>query len=318
MHDMRGEFSAIERVTRLLERPADASVWIGDDTAVVDPGRGRLLLAADAVVEGVHADLSLTGLDDLGWKAVVANISDVAAMGGEPGHALVTVAGPESTDLELLYQGIAAAARTYRCPVVGGDLVSSPTLVVTVAVTGWVDGAPVCRNGARAGDTLWVTGALGGAAAGLRLLRSGAARVAAGEGSAGEAGDPVLMVSARIADHARPRAALAEGRAARLGGATAMIDVSDGFGADLGHLADASGVGFELDGLPIADGATLEEALGGGEDYRLVFAAPDADAVAAAFAGLPAPQAIGVCVSDPGHRNLGGRPLGRLGWQHDW
>ena len=97
-----------------------------------------------------------------------------------------------------------------------------------------------------------------------------------------------------------------------------MIDVSDGFGADLGHLADASRVGFELEGVPVADGATLEEALGGGEDYRLVFAARDSDAVAAAFAGLTSPVPLGACVADPGQRNLGGRPLGPLGWQHEW
>jgi thiamine-monophosphate kinase len=295
----------------LLHHPPEARVWIGDDTAVVERGRGWLLLAADTVVEGVHADLTLTGLDDLGWKAVVANISDVAAMGGEPGHALVTVAGPATTDLDLLYQGIAEACDAYGCPVVGGDLVSSPTLVVTVAVTGWVDGAAVRRGGARPGDTLWVTGPLGGAAAGLRLLRVGAARVLPGE-------EMSPVVAARIADHARPRAALAEGRAARLGGASAMIDVSDGFGADLGHLADASRVGFELEGVPVAEGATLEEALGGGEDYRLVFSAPDAEALLTAFEGLDAPVAIGSCVSDVAHRTLGGRPLGPLGWQHEW
>jgi thiamine-monophosphate kinase len=221
------------------------------------------------------------------------------------------VAGPKSTDLDRLYQGIAAACAAYGCPVVGGDLVSSPTLVVTVAVSGWVDGAPVRRGGARAGDGLWVTGPLGGAAAGLRLLRVGASRVPEGQVVSS-------VVSARVADHARPRAALAEGRAARSAGATAMIDVSDGFGADLGHLADASRVGFELEGVPVAEGATLEEALGGGEDYRLIFAAPDAEAVAAAFDGLEPPIAIGWCVGDPARRLLGDRILGPLGWQHEW
>jgi thiamine-monophosphate kinase len=97
-----------------------------------------------------------------------------------------------------------------------------------------------------------------------------------------------------------------------------MIDVSDGFGADLGHLADASRVGFDLEGVPVAEGATLHEALGGGEDYRLVFAAPDAGRIEQAFAGLSPPTLIGVCVSEPGHRMLAGRPLGSVGWQHDW
>lgn len=305
---MSGEFEAIERLSRRLRPPVDTPVWIGDDAAAVVPGRGLLLLAADAVVDGVHADLALIGLDDLGWKALAANVSDVAAMGGVAGHALVTVAGPPEVDLDRLYQGISEAADTYACPVVGGDLVSAPRLVVTVAVTGWVDDPPVRRAGARPGDRVWVTGPLGASAAGLRLLRAGAPR----------RGDPDPETAACIEAHARPQVAVAEGPAARRAGATAMIDVSDGFGADLGHLADASGIGFELAGVPVAPGASLGEALGGGEDYRLVFTAPPEAPVAAAFAGLFPPVEIGECVADPGRRVLGDRPLDPLGWQHDW
>lgn len=330
MVGVKSEFGAIARLAAALQQPPAGEVWIGDDTAVVAAPAGWLLLAADAVVEGVHADLSLTGLDDLGWKAVAANISDVAAMGGRPGHAMVTVAGRKGLDLDSLYRGIAAAAEVYGCPVVGGDLVSSPVLVVTVAVTGSVEGAPVRRSGASAGDGIWVTGPLGGSAAGLRLLKEGWGKGATvpAEGAAAPASAPEgtgtgarlrpETVAARIADHARPRAALAEGTAARLGGATAMIDVSDGFAADLGHLADASGVGVELDTVPVAEGATLDEALGGGEDYRLVFTAPDPDAVIAAFAGLIAPVWVGICVADPARRRLAGRPLAAKGWEHSW
>ncbi|HET6873498.1 MAG TPA: AIR synthase related protein, partial [Acidimicrobiales bacterium] len=138
-------------------------------------GEGHhLLLAADTVVAGVHADLALTGLDDLGWKAVAASVSDIAAMGGDPGYALVTVAGPAGTDIQLLYEGIAAAAASFGCPVVGGDLTNARDLVVTVAVTGWCSGRPVERSGARPGDDIWVTGPLGASAAGLRLLAAGA------------------------------------------------------------------------------------------------------------------------------------------------
>jgi len=274
-------------------------VWIGDDTAVVTaPGGGRLLLCADAVVAGVHADLTLTTLSDFGWKAVVANVSDVAAMGGRPLHVLVTVASPPGTDVDLLYDGIASACDAYACPVVGGDLVSAASLVVTVAMTGSVDGPAVRRAGARPGDVIWVTGPLGAAAAGLRAWRTGT--------------DHAELRRA----HARPQAALAEGTAARLAGATAMIDVSDGFAADLGHLADASGVGFELDDLPVAAGATEEEARRGGDDYVLVFCAPQEAPVAERFAGLPSPLRIGRCVEDPAARTIRGAPLQPEGWEH--
>jgi thiamine-monophosphate kinase len=281
---MAGEFAAIERIAGLLP---DGPAWIGDDAAVLPDG---LLFAADAVVAGVHADLSLTTLDDLGWKALVSNVSDIAAMGGEPSYAVVTVAGPADIDLDALYRGLAAASVAYGCPVVGGDLTNAPALVVTVAILGTVDGPPVLRSGAGAGDRIWVTGPLGAAAHGLAELRAGT-----GPGDA----------------HRRPHARVAEGRRARLAGATAMIDVSDGLGADLCHVLEASGVGCALDTVPLAPGATLEDALGGGEDYELVFMMPAATAVDWAIA-------IGACTDDPTERTLQGAPLPPAGWQHDW
>ncbi|MBW3668853.1 MAG: thiamine-phosphate kinase [Actinobacteria bacterium] len=262
-----GEFAAIRRLARLF--PA-----IGDDCAVVD----GLLLAADAVVEGVHGH----DIEALGWKAVVANVSDVAAMGGRPRWLLVTVSGPPSTDLDRLYRGIDAAARAYDCQVVGGDLTNAPTLVVSVSIVGSCDGEPVLRSGAGVGDSVFVTGPLGAAAA------SGWT--------------------------SRPSARVHEGTAAREAGATAMIDVSDGLGRDLGHICDASAVGVELFRVPVAEGATEEQALGGGEDYELVFTAPDAERVAEAFAeaGLVIPERIGVCVAD-----VTMRPPA-AGWEHAW
>ncbi|HEX2038148.1 MAG TPA: thiamine-phosphate kinase [Acidimicrobiales bacterium] len=267
-----GEFAAIEQLRRLF--PA-----IGDDCAVVDDG---LLLAADAVVRGVHGD----DVQDLGWKAVVANVSDVAAMGGTPRWLLVTVAGPPTVDVELLHRGVHQAATAFDCEVVGGDLTNAPELVVAVAVVGRCDGVPVLRSGAGAGDAVFVTGPVGGAAAtGWR---------------------------------ARPQARVAEGRAAREAGATAMIDVSDGLAADLGHVLDAGGVGVELTHVPVAEGASLEQALGGGEDYELVFTAPDVERVAETFAeaGLAVPERIGLCVADAAVRLLAGQPLPAVGWEH--
>ena len=305
---MSGEFAAIDRLAAHLPRlPADAAgrgeVWIGDDAAVLAmPAAPWLLLAADAVVAGVHADLRLTTLEDFGWKALTVNLSDIAAMGGTPAHALVTVAGPPDTDLEALYRGLGLAAGTYGSAVVGGDLSNAPALVVSVAVTGTSLQPPVLRGGARPGDGIWVTGPLGASAAGLRLLRR----------------DPATTPAPLRAAHARPVPRLAEGAAAAAAGATAMIDVSDGLAADLMHIADASGIGFELDGVPVASGATQDEALGGGEDYELIFCAPDADRVAQAFAALRSPVWIGSCVASTGHRRLAGQVLAGRGWQHRW
>ncbi len=300
----------------------------------VHPAADWLLLAADTVVAGVHADLALTGLDDLGWKAVAASVSDIAAMGGEVGHALVTVAGPSATDLDLLYRGVAAASAEFGCPVVGGDLTNADSLVVTVAVTGYSTGPPVRRDGARPGDGVWVTGPLGAAAAGLRLLRRRAARGgtgAAGTGAGGTATAGTATAGAgsggfgsggfgsgAVLAHARPVARLAEGRAARAAGATAMIDISDGLTADLDHVASASGVGLRLHSIPIHPEATPEEALGGGEDFELAFCAGDAQSVEAGFGGLSRPVLIGVCTEDPGERTLDGRPFLPSGWEHSW
>jgi thiamine-monophosphate kinase len=261
---MTSEFAWIDRLR-------DRFPAIGDDCAVVDAPTGSLLLATDALVEGVDFTSS-TPLADVGWKAVVANVSDVAAMGGEPRWLVVAVCAPAGTDLDQIASGAAAAAGEHGCEIVGGDLsATGGPLVVSVAITGSVDGGEaVLRTGARAGDTIWVTGALGAAAA-SRYTR-------------------------------RPRARVAEGVAARRAGATAMIDVSDGLVADLHHLTRASGVGAALDHVPVADGATLEHALGGGEDFELIFTMP-------AEVSVPGAIRMGTCTADPAEQSLGGDPL---------
>jgi thiamine-monophosphate kinase len=290
----------------------EGQTWVGDDVAVVPGPSGSMLLAADAVVAGVHCDLDLVGLDDMGWKAMVANVSDVAAVGGRPCYALVTVAGPLATlDFELLYDGLLAASAAYECPIVGGDLSTSGTLVLSVSIVGdggGDDPPPVLRSGARPGDTLFVTGPLGSSAAGLALLRAGH-----------DSDAPDLVLS-----HRRPRARLDEGTAARVAGASAMIDVSDGLSSDLRHIAEASGVGVVLDRVPVAIGVSRVSdepealALGGGEDYELLFSAPDPGRVEAVFAerGLGTPLRIGRCTDDPAERRLGDGDLPLLGWEH--
>ena len=296
----------------LIEKLRDRLPAIGDDAAVVEgPGGGVLLLCADAAVAGVHADLSLVGVDDMGWKAMASTLSDIAAMGGRPAYALVTVAGPlGDVDIDLLYDGLLAAATAYGCEVVGGDLTAAPTLTVSVAVTGTVDGEPVLRSGARPGDTLMVTGPLGAAAAGLQLMKVG--RI-------GEAPDLELA-------HRRPRPRIAEGEVARRTGATAMIDISDGLASDVLHIAEASGVGVVIEHVPVAVGVARygddaeAAALGGGEDYELLFSAPDPEAMEAAFAaaGLVVPLRVGRVTADPAERRLGDKPLPVLGWEHTW
>ncbi len=298
---MPGEFAAIERITSHFGRPPEGEVWAGDDAAVLASPPGRLLLAVDPMVEGVHFCFDWCSAADVGWKALARNVSDVAAMGGLPWRAVCSVVGPSGADLEGLAEGLAEAAGAFGCPVVGGDLAGGPLLVVTVAVTGMAD-HPVLRSGARPGDVVFVTRPLGAGAAGLHRLR------------AGEDEGPCQ------AWYRRPRPCVGAGPAAAAGGASAMIDVSDGLSADLGHVADASGVGFALVDVPVAEGATLDDALHGGDDYALALCAPDPAALSGAFAaaGLDEPVVVGHCTGDPSHRTFGGQPFGPAGWEHDW
>ncbi|HEY6624982.1 MAG TPA: thiamine-phosphate kinase [Acidimicrobiales bacterium] len=307
-------------------------LWIGDDAALVRDSAGApLLLATDLVVAGIHVDLELCSLADLGFKAIMVTVSDLAAMGARPDYLLVSVAAPPGTDFELMASGMAEAAAQTGAVVVGGDLSTAPVVMVSVAVTGSVgpgqgagsgsgagigsgEGASpsspgvLARSGARAGDTLFVTGPLGASAAGLRLLLEGTVLYSA----------PSSLTAALLQAHRRPVARLAEGEVARLAGATAAIDISDGLAADVRHLADASRVGIVLDLVPVAPGARDDEALGGGEDYELILATGDPDRLVGAFeaAGLLKPIAIGVCTTDPEERMLAGSDLPDIGWRH--
>jgi thiamine-monophosphate kinase len=316
------EDETLERIRRTLGNGIEAP-GLRDDAALVDvPGGGTLVVSVDSVVAGVHVDLDLCRPADVGWKAVMGALSDLAAMGARPVGAVVALCVPDvgsERSLTLgVMEGVAEASQAAGCPVVGGDVSAGATLVVAVTVMGSVgSGISVRRDGAQAGDAIFVTGPCGGSAAGLRLLRAGRPAGDSG-GGLGDLDDPAEHRLATA--YRRPVARLADGEMARVAEAHAMIDVSDGLALDLHRLADASGVGFALDAVPVAEGATLVEALGGGEDYELlVVLAPDQVTgylERCRRAGLRPPWRIGSTTGRPEERTLDGRELERLGWQH--
>jgi thiamine-monophosphate kinase len=310
---MTGEFTLIAQLGRYLA-PAGGPVLLGhgDDAAVVDLQGGAAVLAVDALVEGRHWLAAVSSFEDVGWKAVAVNCSDLAAMGASPVAAVVALHRPDrvtAAQVEALYRGMAEAAGVYGTALVGGDTVASDTLAVSVTVLGRVEaGREVRRAGARPGDALVCVGGLGAAAAGL------------GEATAGATPDPGRADPRLLQAHRRPRALLAAGHALAEAGATAMIDVSDGLGADIAHICRASGVSAELrlDDLPVADGVLAAAdrlgidrvtAVAGGEDYALVAALPPEraeEAVAGAAAAEGVPGAVVGRIVDPARRPLVG------------
>ena len=300
----RREDDVLERIAAIVGRRIipRGEVHVGDDAAVLAPIVGQALISIDVAVFGVHLDAELFPLEDLGFKAVAAAVSDLAAMGGRPRAAVIGVRSPPGTDLEELHRGIADAAAMTNCPIVGGDLTRSRDISVAVTVLGECpDLGAVLRSGAKPGDAVLVTGPLGRSAAGLRRRRAGAGL------------DDELVVA-----HRRPWPRLDEGIAARNAGAHAMMDLSDGLGLDLHRLADASRVGFDLSVVPVAGGATLEEAISGGEDYELVIVTDNPARLRMIFhdRGLRDPLTIGVVNADPGVRTYQGEPFARRGFQH--
>lgn len=251
---------------------------IGDDCAVFAPGGSAslTLVTTDTLVEGVHFDLSWHPPELLGHKAVAVNVSDIAAMGGNPRFALLSLAAPPTFGLETLerfVQGFMATLTAYQITLIGGDTVKSDQgLVLSVTVLGEVERQQVVyRAGASAGDEIWVSGYLGQAAAGLEICRQRQAPL--------HQACPEL-----VAAHLDPVPEVALGRAlAESGLVTAMIDMSDGLASDLAHVCVESGVGalVQADQLPLSASTrqtaqalgleALRLAIAGGEDYRLLF-----------------------------------------------
>ncbi|RJQ52845.1 MAG: thiamine-phosphate kinase [Actinobacteria bacterium] len=270
----------------------ETMLGIGDDAAVIERREGPpLLFTIDSMVEDVHF-LPDIPAEYAGYKALAINASDIAAMGGRPLAALVSFVAPRQTDVEWLdavYDGFAQAASFLETPLLGGDTAVGPRIVLTVAMLGSCpDTAPVLRSGARPGDVVCVTGRFGGATGGLRILAMERLIRKPEE----DYGHPGLRLLDR---HLKPQPRLEAGRRLAKAGATAMIDVSDGLVADLGHVCERSGVKMTVEAMSVpidvdleavADKVThnvLETALTGGEDFELaVTLPPDAFKKAAA------------------------------------
>jgi thiamine-monophosphate kinase len=290
---------------------------IGDDAALLDVPAGQQLVACtDTLVAGVHFP-SVTTPEDIGWKALAVNLSDLAAMGAEPAWALLALTLPDgdATFVRRFAEGFAGLARMHGLALVGGDTTQGP-LAATVTALGLVPRArALTRGGARTGDAVFVTGTLGDAAGALRLLR--------------DSGKNEVALRAKL-DRPQPR--IAAGLALR-GIASACIDVSDGLLADLGHVCAASQVGAEIqaDALPVSpeleasfDARTCRDlALAGGDDYELCFTAPPAreaeivETLAHARCGA---TRVGRVVAGSGVRVLDARAseieVARTGWEH--
>lgn len=264
---------------------AQGEVGVGDDAAVMRFDAGHIVLTADAMVEGVHFLAKSMSWHDIGWKCIVSNQSDIAAMGAVPEHAVLTLAIPTSTridDLEDLLSGVIRALDEFGGKLVGGDTVSSETIVLSVALTGRLHDAdtPLTRDAARPGQLVAVTGPLGGSAGGLAVLEQIA--VETNSRSVDSHFERLLN------EHSRPSPRVGLAAAMVESGVKCAMDVSDGLLIDLERVCTASSVDAVIyaDRVPInSDLLTafpdraLELALTGGEDYELVYVG-DAETIA--------------------------------------
>lgn len=295
-----GERGVLARIFPRLPAAASTVLGPGDDAAVIAAPDGRVVITTDMMVHGPDFRLAWSSASDLGWKAAASNLADVAAMGAVPTALVVALAAPADTlvgFLEEFADGLreGCEAMAPGCGVVGGDLSVSDTLTIAVTAFGDLEGrSPVTRSGARAGDIVAVSGVLGAAAEGLRLL------FALGDPNAATAAALKKTHPAQVAAQLRPRPPIADGTAAALAGATAMIDLSDGLAIDARRLAAASGVALALTGV-----TPLE--LAGGEDHSLLATFPAGAELPGGF------RAIGAVVAGEGVL-LDGHPVPESGW----
>ncbi|MGH2786601.1 MAG: thiamine-phosphate kinase [Actinomycetota bacterium] len=310
-----GEIALVARIAAGIGSPPSQEVWSGDDAAVVEVGGARLLFTIDTLVEHADFDRANAGGADLGYKALAVTVSDIAAMGGRPKRAVVSLTVPSDTPVgyvDDIMAGLVEGTGRWGVGLVGGDLSGGQEISISVALVGEAPEA-VLRSGARPGQALCVTGALGGSAGGLAVLGSGRA--------------PVGAERELIRRHLRPEPRVEEGGILARAGCSAMIDVSDGLAVDLWRLAEASGVGCEVDDslIPVdpalaGSGAVddpLAAAVLGGEDYELLLTI-DEDTVTDA-SHMVAAGLTRIGVTTDGARLLGGRSLDEWraqGWEH--
>jgi thiamine-monophosphate kinase len=277
-----GEFGLLDRIKKLVDVPCeDLLVGIEDDAAAFRISQNQIvLLSTDALIEGIHFDLTYFSFFQLGWRSLAANLSDIAAMGGWPQHAVVTLGIPENIEVESveeIYRGMKTVADQFQTSIIGGDTSLSPNgIFISVAVVGQVAESQLTRrSGAQIGDALFVTGSLGGSQAGLRILNSQKTWLKE-------------KYAAAVERHLSPTPRLKEANfLVKNCPIHSMIDISDGLASDLGHLCKQSGVGAVIfeNQIPIAPDSQgtaeyfnddpVEYVLYGGEDYELLFTASE-------------------------------------------
>lgn len=294
-----GEVGLIARLRRRLHRNAGVLVGIGDDAAVLRAPVGhRLLFASDMLVEDVHFRRRLVPPQWIGWKALACNVSDIAAMGGVPRWAVVSLGAPPTTPvrfLDELSRGLERCARRFHMAIVGGDTVRAPQIVIDVAIIGSVDPRDLTlRSGVRVGDILFVTGRLGGSYPSGRHARF----------------LPRVHEAQTLVKHVRVHA---------------MMDLSDGLASDLWQMSRASHAQLRINALQIPVsrvGRTLKHALMDGEDFELLFAVNSRDAprvprrigtTPVTPIGTVTGRGVGVQIE---HSNGHIRPLMPQGFQH--
>ena len=313
-----GEQELLTAIGKVLSGTGpEVLVGVGDDAAVVRPGPGDLVITTDAMVEGTHFDRALTSARDLGYKAVIVNLSDIAAMGASPRSAVCALTLTDGVDAAWtmeLFGGMRQACDEHALWMVGGNLARGREIAVAITVIGEVArGRQITRSGAQVGDAVVVTGFLGGSAAGLQIAAGSAASWSGVERGA-------------LDRHFRPVARVGEGQGIAHAGATSMIDISDGLSLDLSRLCSASGVAANIhaSSIPVHPAATLDQALAGGEDYELLATVPPetADSLAADLMERFGTRLSVIGQIEPGDGSItiddaaGRRTLDPAGWDH--
>jgi len=327
-----GEFALLAEIRRRAGHTTGQRLrkGIGDDCALLAPRRGEeLAVTTDLSIAGRHFRLDWHQPEAVGHRVLARGLSDLAAMGARPVAAflslglppsLTVASGRKSAWVQRFFDGLLALARQHSTPLAGGDLAESPVAVADIVLIGAVlRGRALLRSGARPGDLLYVTGALGGAAAGLARLAELATPARPTPSRIPKRLEPLL------AAHLYPQPRIAQGlwlQRHRL--ASAALDLSDGLSTDLTHICEESGVAAEVDStlLPLASGASLAQALHGGEDYELLFTAPPAVRLPRSIAGVKITCIGRIVKPRSGHPALtlltpqGRQPLEPQGWEH--